>query len=157
MRGFQTNTSDDAGFEGFLPTFDTNTPGVARFEAGKTKLWTRGDQVIADHRLMLQKFLAHHHADSVLAVIFRAGVAFAVAIEAGERIGAAGLQDAAEYVLNHSLLEYRGCCYHAFGGVVPQAWSQSGLRVWFGLSGVTPGERVGVRIHRVSRAAQSAE
>ena len=95
MRGFQTNRGDDAGLVGLLPTLDANAPAVAGFEAGEAVLGTRGDQVVSNLNLVLQKLFGDDRANGVFTQILRAGVALAVAVKAGERIGAAGLESGA--------------------------------------------------------------
>ena len=52
-------------------------------------------KVIANRRLVLRKRIVDGDAHLVFAHIFGAGVALAVAVEASERIGAAGLRNAA--------------------------------------------------------------
>jgi len=101
--GFQAGRADDAGIVRFLPKLDADAPVVARFEAGEAVLGAGRNQIVADGRLMPQEFIAHLHANGVFARVVGAGVAFTIAIEAGERIGAAGLESSAENVFDHFL------------------------------------------------------
>ncbi len=95
MGCFEANRGDHAGFVRLLPTLDTNTPAVAGLQAGKAILRARRDEVVPDGNLMLQEFGSDDGAHGVFAEILGAGVALAVAVKAGERVGAAGLESGA--------------------------------------------------------------
>ena len=58
-------------------------------------------QVVADAPLILEELLADDGADRVAPEVGRPGAAAAVAVEAGERIGAANRERAAEHVALH--------------------------------------------------------
>jgi hypothetical protein len=76
MRGPQNNAWRLAGFKSLLPTRGTQTPAIARFQAGKAELlhWRR--QIITA-RFRIRKKLRRHYA----AYVFLARIAAAVAIE----------------------------------------------------------------------------
>jgi hypothetical protein len=76
---------------GLSPTFGNHTPPIAGLQTRKAKLGSRRDQVIADASLVLQEFRGNHCADQMGGLI-RSGAAAAIAIEARDRIRAAGLQ-----------------------------------------------------------------
>ena len=101
MGGFQADGGADAGFEGFFPRFDADAPAVAGFKAWEAELGTGGDEVVADGGLVAEEFFVDEDADCVAAHVVGAGVAFSVAVETGERVGAAGLECAAENVFDH--------------------------------------------------------
>ena len=61
-------------------------------------LGSRGGEVVADRRLVGEELLGHHRAHRVQADVLRADRAGAVAVEAGQGVGAAGLELAAEDV-----------------------------------------------------------
>jgi hypothetical protein len=84
-----------AGLVGKLPVLDADAPTVARLQAGKAPLGAGRDKVIAERSLVEEELFVHQNADGMLADIVGAGIAFAVAVETGERVRAAGLQDAA--------------------------------------------------------------
>lgn len=107
MSGFKADGSHDACIEGALPGLDADAPAVAGFESGEAVLGVGGDEVVADGFLMAEEFIVHDDAYGVLAAVFGAGIAFAIAIEAGERICAAGLEDGAENVFYHEFTGYR--------------------------------------------------
>jgi len=104
MRRFQTGRPDDTGVVGLLPTLNADAPVISRFEAGKAIFRTRRDQIVANGGLVLQEFVTELDADGVLAQVVGAGIALAVAIETGKRIGTASLQGGAENVLDHNSL-----------------------------------------------------
>ena len=74
------------------------SPGV---RPGNSVLGDRSAQVVADALLELEELGRDHRADRVGPEITGAGAAAAVAVEAGERVGAAGLRGATEHVSLH--------------------------------------------------------
>ncbi len=110
VSGFEAHGCHDASIEGPLPWAHANAPAIPRFEAGETIFRMRRDQVIADGLLMAQELVIHDDADRMLAAVVRAGVALAVAIKAGDGIGAASLEDSSKYVFDHESQEYRAAC-----------------------------------------------
>jgi len=106
MSSFETRGTDDASVVRFFPAFDADAPVIAWLQAGEAVFGAWGDQVIADRRLMPQELIAELDANRMLAQIIRTCIAFAVAIKAGEWIGAASLQSCAQNVLYHYLLGY---------------------------------------------------
>jgi hypothetical protein len=100
---FEANGGADSGVEGAFEGAHADAPAVAGFEAGEAEFRARGDEIVAYGGLVEQELLIHQDAHGVLAEIVWPGVAFAVAIEACDRICATGLEDAAEYIFNHYL------------------------------------------------------
>ena len=93
------------------PVRSGHTPSVAGPEAGKAILGHRCGEVVADATLMVEKLLRHDRADRMTAPIFRSCLARTVPVEAGERVGAAGLEVAAQNVAichQTSIAPYRG-------------------------------------------------
>ena len=99
--GFKVDGWRDTGIEGFLPAQHTQAPLVAGLEAGEVIFWVRRDQVIAHHLGENQKILGHAGTHGVNADIICAGVAAAIAEEAGERVIAAIFQLSAQYIACH--------------------------------------------------------
>jgi len=95
VRSFQPHGRDDSGVEGFFPEFDTHAPLIARFQSGESELGARRNQIVADGSLVAEKFIVDQNANRVTAEIIGSGVTLSIAIKAGERIRAAGLQDTA--------------------------------------------------------------
>src|SRR5215468_6627937 len=78
------------------PVRGGHAPPVPRHEPGELERRHRGGEIVPDAALMLQELGGDHGADRVAAQILRAGAAAAVAVEAGEGVGAARLQLAAQ-------------------------------------------------------------
>jgi hypothetical protein len=76
---------------GLSPTFSNHTPPIAGLQTGKAELGRRRDQVVPDAPLMLQEFRGHHRAHQMSSLI-RTRTAATIAIEARDRVCAAGLQ-----------------------------------------------------------------
>lgn len=91
MRGFEPNGRDNSGFECAFPGLDTDAPAIARFEPGETPFRMRCDQIVSDGSLMREELIGDDYADAVAPAILRAGTAFPIAIEAGQRVCPAGL------------------------------------------------------------------
>ena len=86
---------------GGQPVHGRNTPAIARLESLKLELGPGCAQVVTDLLLKLQKLLADDRADRVRSKVLGAGPATAVAVEARQRIMAAGLEFRAEDVPIH--------------------------------------------------------
>ena len=99
--GFEDDWGCEVGFEGFGPTRDAEAPVVAGFEAGEVVFGDGGGEVVAAAAGEEEEFFGHNGADGVEAFVIRAGAAVAVAVEAGERGGAAGLEGSSEDVGGH--------------------------------------------------------
>lgn len=74
---------------------------VASLQAGKAIFAMRGDEVVADRCLVLQKFVGHLHADGVFPNVVRTCIAFSIAIKAGQWICATGLQSSTQNIFGH--------------------------------------------------------
>ncbi len=90
--GFEDDGWGVAGVEGLGPAADAEAPGVAGFQAGEVEFGAWGGEVVALGACEIEEVGGHDGADGVESVIFRAGAAEAIAIEAGGRVGAAGLE-----------------------------------------------------------------
>lgn len=90
--GFEDDGWGVAGVEGLGPAADAEAPGVAGFQAGEVVFGARGGEVVAFEACEIEEVGGHDGADGVEAVIFGAGAAEAIAIEAGGWVGAAGLE-----------------------------------------------------------------
>jgi hypothetical protein len=101
VRGGEDDESGDALFVRAQPGVGRHAPAVPGLEAGKVVLGRRRAQVIPDAPLILEKFSGHDGADRVTPQVTGAGTAAAVAVEAGERVGAARLERAAEHIALH--------------------------------------------------------
>src|SRR5882762_8437177 len=78
-----------AGFERLFPALRAETPAVARLEAGEAEFGHRGREIVAGSSRERQKRCIDLCAHSVQPQIFGPGVAAAVAIKSGHRLGAA--------------------------------------------------------------------
>ena len=99
--GFEYDWGGEVGFEGFGPTRDAEAPVVAGFEAWEVVFGDGGGEVVAAAAGELEEFGGHDGADGVEACVIGAGAAVAVAVEAGEWGGAAGLEGGSEDVGGH--------------------------------------------------------
>ena len=108
MRGFEANRSHYASVKGPFPRSHANAPAVAGRQTGKAVFGARCNQVVTDGSLVAQEFVIHNHADCVLTVIVRTGVALTVTIETCNRIGTTSLKDSSQNVFNHTMSGYRG-------------------------------------------------
>src|ERR1700694_3301597 len=84
---------------GLEPVRGGDAPAVAWHEAGEPVLGYRRRQVVADGALVLQELGGHDGADGVPAEVLGPGRAAAVAVEAGERVGAARFERAPQHVV----------------------------------------------------------
>ena len=75
-----------------------DAPAVAGHEAGEAVERHRRREVVADRALVLEELGGHDRADRVAAEVLGPGAAAAVAVEARDRVGPAGLEVAAEDV-----------------------------------------------------------
>jgi hypothetical protein len=91
----QQHRRSDAGLVRLSPAFGNHTPPVAWLQTRKAVLRHGGDQVVSDAALMIKELRCQHRAHQ-MAGLRGPGAAAAVAIKAGERISAAGLQFSTE-------------------------------------------------------------
>jgi len=96
--GLQDDGAAGSGAMHVQPACRADTPAVAGAQAGKAELRHGRGEVITQARGDLEELRRHDAADRVHAEVVNAGVAAAVAIEARERVRAAGLQWLAEDV-----------------------------------------------------------
>ncbi len=96
MGGGEDDRGGESGGEGFLPAGDAEAPAISGFEAGEAVEGHGGAEIVALGLGEAQKFGGDLGADDVGAAILGAGLAAAIAKEAGDWIGAAGLQGLAE-------------------------------------------------------------
>lgn len=123
--GFENDWTSGAGLLDLEPAGGADAPAVARLEAGEAELGHGSDEVVAEGARGLQEGLIDDAADGVDAEVFGAGVAAAVAVEAGHGGAAAGLQREAEDVFlavlvglgRHGLIVERIEALPLFGGV----------------------------------------
>ena len=80
-----------------------HTPPVSGNETGESILGHRRAQVVADLTLVIEKFFSDNRANRVTSDVFHACGAITIPVEAGERVGAAWVQIAAEDVLADQL------------------------------------------------------
>src|SRR6516225_3732453 len=78
-----------AGLERLLPALGAQTPAIARLEAGKTECRNRCRQVVAGGFRERQKRRVDPGAHGMHPEILGSGVAAAVAVKSGHRLGAA--------------------------------------------------------------------
>ena len=71
------------------PVGGGDAPPVTRHQAREPELGSRRRQVVADRALMLEELGGHDGADGVPADVLGPRRAAAVAVEAGDRVGAA--------------------------------------------------------------------
>ena len=98
MGGFEDDLAGGSGLLDLQPASGADAPTVAGLEAGKAPVRVRGAEIIAEGLRGGEEGRIDDAADGVLAAVFRAGVAAAVAVEAGEGLGAAGFERKAEDV-----------------------------------------------------------
>ena len=110
----QHHRSGDAVTVGPQPVDGRDAPSVTGNEAGEVVLRHRRHQVVADAALVGEELGRHHGADRVAAEVVGPGVAAAVPVEAGEGVGPAGFELAAEHVAIGHARQYRidGCAKH---------------------------------------------
>ena len=85
-------------FVGPQPVDCGHTPAIPGHEAREAKLRPRSAEIVADSTLVLEELGGDHGADCVAAPILGSRPAAPVSIEASERVGAAGLQLAAQHI-----------------------------------------------------------
>ena len=86
------------GLVGLQPADGDDAPPVAGLQAREAVLGPRRGQVVAEVLLHLQEVGRDDGADGVRAQVLGAGAAVPVPVEAGQRLGAARLQWAAQHV-----------------------------------------------------------
>lgn len=99
--GLEDHGRGATGFESLDPAGDAEAPAVAGLEAGEIVFRGGGGQVVPVVTGELEERAGDHGADHVETVIAGAGMAIAIAVEAGEGFGAAGLEWRAEHVGRH--------------------------------------------------------
>src|SRR5947209_3835208 len=77
------------------PVMSGHAPPVSGLEPLELELGNRGDEVVADRLLMIEELGAHYGTDRVAAEVSWPGAAGSLAVEPGQRIGAAVLHRAA--------------------------------------------------------------
>src|SRR5580704_7977709 len=98
MGGLEENGAGSSGLLDREPSGGADAPAVSGFEAGESILGHGGGEVVAECLGGSQEGGVDDAADGVDAVVVGAGVAAAVAVEAGHGLAAAGFQRAAENV-----------------------------------------------------------
>src|SRR6478735_3700608 len=98
MRRREEHRCRDAVLLGLQPARGDHAPPVARRQPGEAPLGPRRHEVVADGPLVVEELAGRNDADGVAAAVLGAGRAPAVAVEAGDRVGAAGFEVAAEHV-----------------------------------------------------------
>jgi hypothetical protein len=96
--GTQPDSWRTASFEGFLPAAGTQTPAVTGFQALEAEFGSGGAEVVALGFGEFEEFGSDYGADGVQAKVIGAYIAAAIAVEAGNRVFAAGFQFFAQYV-----------------------------------------------------------
>ena len=86
MGGGERDRGRDAGGEGFLPAGGADAPAIAGLQARKIVVGHRSGKIVAGFEAKRQELGGDFDADGVATAILGAGVALAVAEEAGERI-----------------------------------------------------------------------
>ncbi len=81
--GFEDDRAGGSGSLDCEPALSADTPTVAGFEALETVLRHRCNEVVAESAGGFEEGLVDDAADGVYAVVVRAGIAAAVAVEAG--------------------------------------------------------------------------
>jgi len=113
--GFEDDRAGGTGSLDCEPTLSADTPAVAGFEALESILRHRCNEVVAESAGGFEEGLVDDAADGVDAVVVRAGVATAVAVEAGCRVSglaATGGEGLAENIASGCF--YGLCCWHEF-------------------------------------------
>ena len=82
----------------FKPARSANTPAVAGFQPPEFQLRSRSREVVAAGQAEGEKFLGDLDANGVASTILGAGIAEAVAEEAGDRLVRARLQGTAKNI-----------------------------------------------------------
>jgi hypothetical protein len=97
--GFEDDGTGGSSLLDLEPAGCADTPAVAGFEAGKTKLRHRSAEIVAESLGGFEKRSVDDAADGVDAVIVRTGLATTGAVEAGHRLATADVEGLAEDVL----------------------------------------------------------
>ena len=98
MRGLEPDLRRAAFVMGLQEARGAKAPAVAGLQAGEVEFGTRRAEVVAEVFRQRQEFRGHHRADGVAAGVRGAGVAMAIAEEAGHRIVRTEFKSAAQYV-----------------------------------------------------------
>ena len=91
----------DAGLQRLHPARSAQAPAVSRFEPRKAEFRMRSREVVAARLAERQEFRRYSDARDVNSKVVSTGVASAIAVKAGQRPIAAGLQRTAEHVLGY--------------------------------------------------------
>lgn len=110
MGGFEDDGAGGAGVEDLLPAGGADAPVVAGFEAGKAMFRHGSGEIVAEALGGGEEVGGDDGADGVDAKVVGAGVAAAVAIEAGHGLAATGGEGLAEDVSAEVLFGF--CCGH---------------------------------------------
>ena len=130
------------GLERLLPARGAQAPLVAGLQSREAELGVRRRQVVADRGREGQELRGDPGADRVHAHVLGAGVAAAVAVEAGQRVEVAGLELFAEDVLCHGPFHHgAGAALEPLLGYGPRP-PRSGPASGAALIAVDPGEGV---------------
>ena len=98
MGGGESDRCAHPSRDTFKPARSANTPAVAGFQPRKFELRSRSREVVAAGEAEGEKFLGNLDANGVAPLILGAGVAKAVAEEAGDRFVRARLQGTAKNI-----------------------------------------------------------
>ena|SRR6266516_1937531 len=98
MRGRKHDVGGRAVLMRPQPVQRGHAPAVAGHEPRKAVVRYRGDQVIADPTLVLEKRRGDHRTDRVAPAVLRTGTAGPVTVKAGKGVDAARLKLAAEHI-----------------------------------------------------------
>ena len=104
---FQDNRAGRSGLLNLKPAGGTDAPAVAGLETRESVLGHGGDEVVAKGLGRGEEWGVHDAADGVDTEIVGAGVAATIAIEAGHRLTAAGLQRLAKDITRGSFDGFR--------------------------------------------------
>src|SRR6185503_6080772 len=96
--GREYGGGSDAVAVGAGPVDGGDAPAVAGTQSGEAVVRAGRHEVVADAALVVEELVCQHGADRVAAQVLRAGVAAAVTVEPGHRVGTTGLELPAEDV-----------------------------------------------------------
>jgi len=98
MSGCQTHLRRTAFIIGLIKPTRAQAPLVTGLESDKIELRARRAEVITDVHGERQEFFVHDRTDRMTTAVFRAGIAMAVSIKAGQGILRAGFEWLAQYI-----------------------------------------------------------
>jgi DNA helicase II / ATP-dependent DNA helicase PcrA len=121
--GTQAHSWRAAGFKRFLPAGGAQAPAVARLQSLKAKFGPGGAEVVALGFGEFEEFGSDYGADSVQAKVIGAYIAAAIAVEAGNRVFAAGFQFFAQYVYRFGHFHFSDpCSFHVLIAIMRQRY-----------------------------------